>query len=191
MANTRDKVSGAASNVKPYVERAVNDEELRDNVKAAFQAARDVYDELIGNRSVTTVATRVATDKDIQDKLKSAVDELRNAADRVQGKKDHGGRNATLLLAGIALGILFNPVTGPTRASGSPTRSSAATTSRTRRRPATARTARRTHPRPRSPDFALADRLARRRAHRPPATGAIARRSEPGSSPLALEMSEI
>ena len=62
---------------------------------------------------MTTVATRVATDKDIQDKLREAVDELRTAADRVQGKKDHSGRNATLLIAGIALGILFNPVTGP------------------------------------------------------------------------------
>jgi hypothetical protein len=113
MANTRDRVSGAASNVKPYVERAVSDEELRENVKAAFQAAREVYDELIGNRSVTTVATRVATDKEIQEKLKGALDDLRNAADRVQGKKEHSGRNATLLLAGIALGILFNPVTGP------------------------------------------------------------------------------
>ena len=113
MAKTRDKVSDAASNVRPYVERAVNDQELRENVRAAFQAARDVYDELIGNRSVTTVATRVATDKDIQDKLKEALDEIRTAADRVQGKKEHGARNTTLLIAGIALGILFNPVTGP------------------------------------------------------------------------------
>ena len=110
---TRDKVSGAASNVKPYVERAVGDAELRENVKAAFTAARDVYDELLGNRSVTTVATRVATDKEIQDRLREALDELREAADRVQGKKQHSGRNATLLVAGIALGILFNPVTGP------------------------------------------------------------------------------
>ncbi len=113
MAKTREKVSDAAGNVKPYVERAVGDAELRENVKAAFQAARDVYDELIGNRSVTTVATRVATDKEIQEKLKEAVDELRTAAGRVQGKKDHPARNATLLIAGIALGILFNPVTGP------------------------------------------------------------------------------
>src|ERR671936_1041709 len=113
MTKTRDKVSDAADTVKPYVERAIRDEDLRDNVKAAFQAARDVYDELIGNRGVTTVATRVATDREIQDKLRQAVDELREAADRVQGKKDHGGRNATLLVAGIALGILFNPVTGP------------------------------------------------------------------------------
>jgi hypothetical protein len=113
MAKTRDRVSDAAGNVRPYVERAVNDAELRDNVKAAFQAAREVYDELIGNRSVTTVATRVATDKEIQDKLKDAVDELRTAATRVQGKKEHSARNTTLLIAGIALGILFNPVTGP------------------------------------------------------------------------------
>ncbi len=113
MHKTRDKVSDAADNVRPYVARAIHDEDLRDNVKAAFDAARQVYDELIGNRSVTTVATRVATDKDIQNKLRDAVDELREAADRVQGKKSHGGRNATLLLTGIALGLLFNPVTGP------------------------------------------------------------------------------
>jgi len=113
MARARERVSGAAMNVRPYVDRAVHDDELRENVKSAFQAAREVYDELMGNRSMTTVATRVATDKDIQDKLREAVDELRQAADRVQGKRDHSGRNTTLLLTGIALGILFNPVTGP------------------------------------------------------------------------------
>ena len=113
MAKARDRVSDVASNVRPYVERAATDAELRENVKAAFTAARDVYDELLGNRSVTHVATRVATDKEIQDRLREALDELRAAADRVQGKKEHSGRNATLLMAGIALGILFNPVTGP------------------------------------------------------------------------------
>src|SRR4051794_19026736 len=81
MAKTRDKVSGAADNVKPYVERAIRDEDLRDNVKAAFQAAREVYDELIGNRGVTTIATRVATDKEIQERLRDAVDELREASE--------------------------------------------------------------------------------------------------------------
>jgi hypothetical protein len=113
MTRARERVSDAAMNVRPYVDRAVHDDELRENVKAAFQAAREVYDELMGNRSMTTVATRVATDKDIQDKLREAVDELRSAADRVQGKKDHSARNATLLITGIALGILFNPITGP------------------------------------------------------------------------------
>jgi hypothetical protein len=113
MAKTKDKVIDQAGNVKPYIERAMKDEDLRDNVMTAFAAAREVYDELIGNRGVTTVARRVATDKDMQENLKRALDELREAADRVQGKKDHGGRNTALLLAGITLGILFNPATGP------------------------------------------------------------------------------
>ena len=40
MAKTRDRVAGAADTVKPYVERAMRDEELReDNVKSAFQTA--------------------------------------------------------------------------------------------------------------------------------------------------------
>lgn len=112
---TKEKVSGAASNVKPYVERAIHDDELRDNLKNAFDAAREVYNELLGPRpGVTGLAARFATDKDIQEHLRTAVEELRSAADRVQGGgESHKGRNTTLLLAGIALGILFNPVTGP------------------------------------------------------------------------------
>ena len=109
MAKTKDRISDA----KPYVERAVKDEDLRDNVLAAFQAAREVYNDLVGARGVTTIASRVATDKDIQEKLKEALDELREASDRVQGKKDKGSRNGMLLLTGITLGILFNPMTGP------------------------------------------------------------------------------
>jgi hypothetical protein len=113
MPKTKDKVLDSAGTVKPYIDRAMHDEDLRENVMTAFAAAKEVYDELIGNRGVTTVARRVATDKQMQDNLKTALDELREAADRIQGRKDHGGRNTTLLLAGITLGILFNPMTGP------------------------------------------------------------------------------
>jgi hypothetical protein len=113
MAKTKDRVSDAAGTVKPYVERALRDEELRDNVKSAFEAARDVYNELFAGRGMVPIATRVATDKDIQDSLRSAVDDLRGAADRLRGKEEHGARNTFLLLIGIAIGILFNPVTGP------------------------------------------------------------------------------
>jgi hypothetical protein len=110
MASTKDRIG----DVKPYVERALKDEELRENVVAAYAAAKDVYQELLGDRGVTGIAHRVAADKDIQDNLRKAIDELRSAADRIQGKEEHGGRNTMLLLAGITLGILFNPVTGPT-----------------------------------------------------------------------------
>jgi hypothetical protein len=114
MAKTKEKVTDAADTVKPYVERALRDEELRESVRNAYNSARSIYDELIAKRNVTNVATRVATDKDIQAELRATIEELRRAAGRVQGKKDaHAGRNTALLLTGITLGILFNPLTGP------------------------------------------------------------------------------
>jgi Ribonuclease G/E len=104
MAKTKD--------VKPYVERAIKDEEFRDNLKSAFVAARDVYDELMGPRGVSGKAVRVASDKEMRENLKSAVEDLRTAADRIQHGASHKGRN-TLLMTGIALGVLlFNPMTG-------------------------------------------------------------------------------
>ena len=112
MAKTKDKVLDRASGARPYIERAMKDEDLRENVRNAFESAREVYNELIGGRGAIPVATRVATDKEIQERLKEAVDELRQAADRVQGRKEHGARNTTLLITGIALGILFNPISG-------------------------------------------------------------------------------
>jgi hypothetical protein len=108
MAKAKDRLSDA----KPYVTRALQDEEVRENVKSAIAAAREIYDELIGGRRPTAVAARVATDKEIQDNLRSAIDDLKKAAVKVQGKKEHSSRNATLLLTGIVLGVLFNPVTG-------------------------------------------------------------------------------
>jgi len=109
----KDKVSEARENLKPYVERAMADEKLRDEVMRAFGSAREIYQDLMGEKSAITVASRVATDDDIRDKLRDAIEDLRRASDRLQGKRDHSGRNATLLIAGIALGILFNPITGP------------------------------------------------------------------------------
>ena len=83
MAKTREKLLDKTGGARPYVERALTDQDLRDNLRNAWDSARHVYDE------------------------------LREAAERVQGKKQHGARNTMLLLTGIGLGILFNPVTGP------------------------------------------------------------------------------
>jgi hypothetical protein len=108
MPKTRDRVS----DVKPYVERAIRDEEFRENLKSAFVAARDVYDELMGPRGVSGKAARVASDKDMRENLRSAIDDLRSAADRIQHGQSHKGRSL-FVVTGIALGILlFNPITG-------------------------------------------------------------------------------
>jgi hypothetical protein len=113
MQKTAGRVTDAAGSARPYVERAIKDEELRDNVKTAFAAAREIYDELLGDRGVTRVAAKVAGDQDIHENLRTAVSELRSAADRLQGKQEHKSKGGVLLIAGIVLGLLFNPVTGP------------------------------------------------------------------------------
>lgn len=113
MAKLQDRARDRASDAKPYIERAFKDEKVREDVKNAIATARDIYDQLLGGRAFTAAATKVATDKDIQQQLRDAIDDLRDAADRVQGKDSHAARNAMLLLTGIVLGVLFNPVTGP------------------------------------------------------------------------------
>jgi gas vesicle protein len=118
MNKTTDKLAGAADTVRPYVERALKDDQLRENVRSAFMAAKDVYEELLAQGHLTRAASRAATDSDIHDNVRRAVDDLRDATRRLQGEKTqgeekHATRNTTLLLTGIALGILFNPVTGP------------------------------------------------------------------------------
>ena len=109
----KDKVYDAVDTARPYVDRLARDEELHEHVKNAYASARGIYDDLLGNRGATALATRVAGDKDLQCELKKAVDELRKAGERVQGKETHTKRNLSLLLVGITLGVLFNPATGP------------------------------------------------------------------------------
>jgi hypothetical protein len=82
-------------------------------VKAAYESARKIYDDLIGPSGATAVAMRVARDKDVQDELRGAIEELRQAGRRARGEESHAGRNFFLLLIGIAIGALFNPITGP------------------------------------------------------------------------------
>ncbi len=120
MTNTKEKVADAAANARPYVERALRDQELRQNVRNAYSSARSVYDQLIGRHGVSDVATRLASDSSVQDELRNAIDELREAAGRVQsvsGKREtepvRAARNTLILIAGIAIGLLFNPLTGP------------------------------------------------------------------------------
>jgi hypothetical protein len=115
MGRQKDTLLNKADSVRPYVERAMSDENLRRDVLRAFAVARDLYGELARDRDrPITIASRVATDEEIRDKLRDAVEDLRRASDRLQGKKQRSsGRASTLLITGIALGILFNPITGP------------------------------------------------------------------------------
>lgn len=113
MARGKDKLFEGVETVRPYVDRALRDEEIRDSLREAFAAARGIYGDLTAGNGVGKAATKVVSDKDVQENLRKAIDELRHAADRLQGKDEQRRRGRMLLLAGIAAGILFNPKTGP------------------------------------------------------------------------------
>jgi hypothetical protein len=117
MAMTKDRVLYAADTAKPYLGRAFQDEEFRANLRAAFAAARAIYEELSRQRGVSSIAATAATDEEIHANLRRSIRELQQAADRLQGRrveKSHTFRNVMLVVAGVAIGIFFNPFTGPT-----------------------------------------------------------------------------
>jgi hypothetical protein len=109
----KEKMEGAVDTARPYFERLAHDEDLHDHVKNAYESARRIYDDLVGDRGTTGMAMRVARDKDLQKELRKTVEELRLAGRQARGDQSHVGRNVSLLLVGIALGVLFNPATGP------------------------------------------------------------------------------
>jgi hypothetical protein len=118
MAVTKDRVRFAAETAGPYVGRALRDEEFRQNLRAAFAAARSIYEELGSQRGLGALASRAASDEDVHANLRRAIAEVRQAADRLQRQerakeKSHTFRNMAILLAGVAIGLFFNPVTGP------------------------------------------------------------------------------
>lgn len=119
MTSTKERVAEATESLKPYVERALRDEELRRNVRSAYASARSLYDQLLARNDVGDVAQKLASDEEVQGELRNVVEQLRHAAGRVQVVREsdvESGRKARsglLLLAGITLGLLFNPLSGP------------------------------------------------------------------------------
>lgn len=114
MAKKAAKMGDTIDLVRPYLERALRDEEFREDLKDALKAARELYGPLTKQNGVGASAKALATDKKTQEQMRRAVDDLLSAKDTLQGKKkkSHKGRNM-VLLAGVIAGALYNPWTGP------------------------------------------------------------------------------
>lgn len=101
-------VTAARSN--PYVQRVVEDDEIRDNVKVAFEAARDAYDRLANGKAVSKTLT---DDKKFHKDLQTAAEALKDAGSSLskspKKQKRKGGLGRKLLLlvvgGGIALAV--------------------------------------------------------------------------------------
>jgi hypothetical protein len=73
-AKAGDVASAARSN--PYVRRALEDEDLRDNIRVAFEAARDAYGRLSNGKKP---AKALMDDKKLQKDLRKSAEALKEA----------------------------------------------------------------------------------------------------------------
>ena len=113
MAKTKEKPIVAVDALRPYVKRAMEDPDLREDLAAAFVAARSLYGQISKGEGVKGKAERIS-DKDFQKQLQALVSDVTEASDRLKGEKEkgHRTRNRVILLTGVTLGVLYNPWTG-------------------------------------------------------------------------------
>src|SRR4051795_12551474 len=93
----------------PYVQRLIEDEELRDSLKNAFEAAKGAYGRATSNGSTVKAVT---SDKKVQRDLKTAAENLRNASEALRApkrrKKSRLGRLVLLGLVGAAVALILS-----------------------------------------------------------------------------------
>jgi hypothetical protein len=105
------KAGSAALAVKgsPYVQRLIQDEDLRENLKTAFDSARVAFDRLNNGKAPAKV---ILDDKKFQKELHNASDALRDAAqalrDGPKKRKKRRGRKLVLLMVGAGLALALS-----------------------------------------------------------------------------------
>jgi len=85
-AKAGDAARSVASN--PYVRRLIEDEELRDNIREAFEAARGAYQRMSNGKGP---AKALMDDKKVHRDLQNAAESLKEASDQLRGKRSGGG----------------------------------------------------------------------------------------------------
>jgi hypothetical protein len=101
----REAARSAGSN--PYVRRLIEDEDLRGNVRDAFEAARHAYQRMSNGKGPVKA---IAEDKKVQRDLRSAAESLREASDQIRGKRKRRrwGRLLVVAVLGAALAIALS-----------------------------------------------------------------------------------
>jgi hypothetical protein len=102
--------AGAAATAQPYVQRLIQDEELRENLRTAFESGRGAVNRLSNGKGP---AKALLDDKKLHRDLKNAADSLRDASEALREgpKKKRGGLKLGRLLvlgilgAGVAVGV--------------------------------------------------------------------------------------
>ncbi len=95
----------SAARQNPYVQRLIEDDELRDSLRNACEAARGAYSRATSNGKGAVKA--VTSDRKVQKDLRAAAEGLREASDHLRAaKKRKKSRLGRLILFGlVAAGI--------------------------------------------------------------------------------------
>ena len=89
--------AGKAATSNPYVQRLAQDDELRDNLRTAFESAKKAYERMSNGKGP---AKALFDDKKTQRELKEAASSLKDAADALRGsKKKKRGKRKLVMLA--------------------------------------------------------------------------------------------
>jgi hypothetical protein len=88
--------AGQAVRSNEYVQRLVEDQELRENLRNAFVSARKAYGRVNGKGPAKALES-----KKVQKELKEAAASLKEAADSLRGKKKRKHRKGRLLFVGL------------------------------------------------------------------------------------------
>jgi len=103
------KASEAATSLRsnPYVQRLIEDEELRDNLREAVESARDAYARIANGKGP---AKAILEDKKVHKDMRKAAESLREASDQLRGKrrKSRLGRLILLALVGAAIALVLS-----------------------------------------------------------------------------------
>ena len=89
----------SAARENQYVQRLMEDDELRESLRNAFEAARGAYGRATGNGKGAVKA--VTSDKKVQKDLRTASESLREASDRLRKPAKRKSRLGRLILFGI------------------------------------------------------------------------------------------
>jgi hypothetical protein len=103
-AKARAFAAGDAVRSNPYVQRVMEDSELRENLRNAFDSARKAYTRMSNGKGPVKAVTE---DKKVQRNLKEAVNSLQEAAEKLSGKKKKRRLGRLLLLAIVGAGLAF------------------------------------------------------------------------------------
>jgi len=88
----------------PYVQRLIEDDELRDSLRDAFEAAKGAYGRATGNGKGAVKA--VTSDKKVQKDLREAAESLREASDRLRKPPKRKRGLGRFLLIGLVAGAI-------------------------------------------------------------------------------------